>query len=140
MIGVYVHIPFCRTRCPYCDFLSQPTPGAVPTAFADALVHEIDAYDGPVDARTVFFGGGTPSLLTPESLTRILETLRRRFRLEQPEISLEANPDDVTATLADAWRDLGINRVSLGVQSFDDAVLRYLGRRHDAAIAHRACD
>ena len=140
MIGVYVHIPFCRTRCPYCDFLSQSTPDSVPSVFTDALVDEIAAYNGPVDAQSVFLGGGTPSLLTGDALARILKALRRRFRFEQPEISIEANPDDVTPVLADAWRDLGINRVSLGVQSFDDAVLRYLGRRHDAATAHRACD
>lgn len=91
-------------------------------------------------AGTVFFGGGTPSLLTPDALGWILETVSQRFRLDAPEVTLEANPDDVTPELADAWRDLGVNRVSLGVQSFDDAVLRYLGRRHDARGSHAACD
>lgn len=140
MFGIYIHIAFCRTICPYCDFVRERTPGHVPGAYVDALCREIEAFDGPDAAGSVFFGGGTPSLLKPESLRRILERLDRRFRLEDPEITLEANPDDVTRETAQSWRDAGVNRVSLGVQSFDDRVLRYLGRRHDAAGALRACE
>jgi len=140
MIGLYIHIPFCRTRCPYCDFASEAIPGAVPAAFVEALCREIGAFDGPDDAATVFIGGGTPSLLRVAELERILAAVTERFRLADPEITIEANPDDVGPALVDGWRALGINRVSLGVQSFDDAVLRYLGRRHDAADARRACD
>jgi len=139
MIGLYIHIPFCRTLCPYCDFARQAIPGAVPGVFIDALCREIGAFEGPDEAGTVFIGGGTPSLLRPGALERILTTVRRRFQLEEPEITIEANPDDVDAPLADAWCELGINRLSLGVQSFGDAVLRYLGRRHNAACARRAC-
>ena len=139
MIGVYIHVPFCRTLCPYCDFNRVRIDGAPPDAFVDALVREIDAFDARREAETVFLGGGTPSLLAPGQLDRILEAVRRRFDLKAPEITLEANPDDVTETLADAWRATGVNRVSLGVQSFDDAALRYLGRRHDAETARRAC-
>lgn len=95
---------------------------------------------GADGVRSVFFGGGTPSLLSPRALVRVLDVLRDRFHLtSDAEITLEANPDDVTADLADAWRDVGINRVSLGVQHFDDRVLRYLGRRHNADTARRAC-
>jgi oxygen-independent coproporphyrinogen-3 oxidase len=146
MIGVYVHIPFCHRRCLYCDFVSEATPGNVPNIYVDALCREIAAFDGPSEIRSIFLGGGTPSLLAPHSLERILDTLNKRFRFSNqppstnpPEITLEANPDDVTPDLADAWRRLGVNRVSLGVQSFDDDVLRYLGRRHDARGALDAC-
>lgn len=141
MIGIYIHVPFCRTLCPYCDFNRVRIDGAPPEAYIDALVTEIEAFDGRDTAETVFIGGGTPSLLTPEQLERILQAVRKRFRLpERPEITIEANPDDVTAALADAWRDAGVNRLSLGVQSFEDAVLEYLGRRHDAATARAACE
>lgn len=139
-IGVYIHVPYCRRRCPYCDFLSQATPGQAPRAYIDALCRELDAFEGPREACSVFLGGGTPSLLDPAGLERILEAVGRRFALRDAEISLEANPDDVTPELAEAWRACGVNRVSIGVQSFDDRVLRYLGRRHDAAAALRACD
>lgn len=140
MLGVYIHIPFCRTLCPYCDFVRQPLAGAVPRRFIDALCHEFESFDGPGEANTVYFGGGTPSLLAPDDLARILAAVRRRFTLVDPEVTIEANPDDCAPALADAWRDLGVNRVSLGVQGFDDRVLRYLGRRHDAAGARRACE
>ncbi len=141
-LGLYIHIPYCRTRCPYCDFVSCPIDGDVPQTFVDVLCREISGCEGPGAAQTIFFGGGTPSLLRPSALEQILAALHRRFRFAtaHPETTLEANPDDVTPALADAWRALGINRVSLGVQSFDDGVLRYLGRRHDADGARRACD
>ncbi|HNR34660.1 MAG TPA: radical SAM family heme chaperone HemW [Candidatus Hydrogenedentes bacterium] len=140
MIGIYVHIPFCRTRCPYCDFLRWTTPSAVPSAFVDALCREIAAFDGPKAACSIFCGGGTPSLLAIDDLRRILDAIGNRFVLEAPEITLEVNADDVNAERARAWRDAGINRLSIGVQSFDDAVLRYLGRRHDAVQARKACE
>jgi oxygen-independent coproporphyrinogen-3 oxidase len=139
MFGIYIHIPYCRRACAYCDFLRTPIPGNVPGRFVDALCREIGEFSGPDEAGSVFFGGGTPSLLAADDLSRILDAVRGRFRLIEPEISLEANPDDVTPELADGWLAAGINRVSLGVQSFDDRVLRYLGRRHDAAGAIAAC-
>jgi oxygen-independent coproporphyrinogen-3 oxidase len=140
VIGVYIHVPFCRTLCPYCDFYRVRVDGPVPDLFVDALLHEIETFEADRQADAVFVGGGTPSLLAPVQLERILDALRTRFVLWESEITLEANPDDVTEALADAWRALGVNRVSLGVQSFDDAALRYLGRRHDAAEARRACE
>lgn len=140
MFGVYIHIAYCRTICPYCDFVRERTSEHVPEVYVDALCREIEAFEGPDAAGSVFFGGGTPSLLKPESLFRILETVNRRFRLEDPEITIEANPDDVASDRAHCWRDVGVNRISLGVQSFDDRVLRYLGRRHDASGALRACE
>jgi len=141
MFGVYIHIPFCRTKCPYCDFVSVPVGGDPPDAFVDALCREIAAFDGPDRADTLFFGGGTPSLVPPADLERVLEAVRRRFRLApDAEITLEANPDDVTTERVSAWRGLGVNRLSLGVQSFDDRVLAWLGRRHDADGARRAVE
>ena len=141
MIGVYIHIPYCRTICPYCDFVKRPTKGAVPAEFIAALAREIGAYDGTRQADTIFFGGGTPSLITPESLESILSVVCRTFEVHpDTELTLEANPDDVTTDLLDAWIDLGVNRVSLGVQSFNDAALQYLGRRHNADGARKACD
>jgi len=140
MIGVYIHIPYCRTVCPYCDFVKRPTKGAVPTEFIRALCGEIAAHAGPARADSVFFGGGTPSLIAPRDLDTVLGAVRSRFTLSQnAEITLEANPDDITADLVRAWTDLGVNRVSLGVQSFNGEALRYLGRRHDADAARRAC-
>ncbi len=137
--GVYVHIPFCRTICPYCDFVKEPVKGAVPEQYADALCSEIENFEGPNKATSIFLGGGTPSLIAIKTLEQILNSLHNRFALTGTEITIEANPDDVTTVLVQAWHDLGINRVSLGVQSFDDTALRYLGRRHDAGAAIGAC-
>jgi oxygen-independent coproporphyrinogen-3 oxidase len=143
MLGLYVHIPYCRTICPYCDFVRRPLKGAVPQRFIDAVLHEIDSFDENYRADTVFFGGGTPSLVAPRQIDLVLRALESRFGFDRTgatEITLEANPDDVTPELASTWLDAGINRVSLGVQSFCDATLAYLGRRHDATGARRACE
>ena len=138
-LGIYIHVPYCRTVCPYCDFVKKRTSGDAPQAYVDALGAEIARYDGPNIAQSIFFGGGTPSLLSAEGLSQVLDALRRCFTLDRPEVTLEANPDDVTEAKAAAWKQAGINRVSLGVQSFDDTCLRYLGRRHDAEGARNAC-
>ena len=139
-LAIYVHVPYCRTLCPYCDFVKERLPhGEVPTPFIDALCQEIAAFDGPRTAASVFFGGGTPSLFGGDGLRRVLDTLAARFALADAEITLEANPDDVTRERTETWRAAGVNRVSLGVQSFDAACLRYLGRRHDATQAETAC-
>ena len=152
-IGLYIHIPFCRTLCSYCDFVRNQVTTDIPESFFEAISEEISACEYPAEVRSIYVGGGTPSLVSIEGLGRILDAVRRRFpvRLRVAgfytgrddagvEITIEANPDDVTPDLARAWRSLGINRVSLGVQSFADPVLRYLGRRHDARRARRACE
>lgn len=138
-IGVYIHVPYCRVVCPYCDFVKKAAKGDAPEAFAAAVHREIEAFEGPRDAISIFFGGGTPSLLARETIGRILQVVHRKFRLVEAEISMEVNPDDVTVERARAWRALGFNRVIIGVQSFNDECLRYLGRVHDAAAARRAC-
>lgn len=138
VFGIYLHIPFCRKRCAYCDYVSNAIDGPVPEAFITALRQEIRACAYAPEACSIFFGGGTPSMLSGAALESLLDVLHARFALSTPEITLEANPDDVTCAKAKQWRALGVNRVSLGVQSFDDDALRFLGRRHDAAGARRA--
>jgi oxygen-independent coproporphyrinogen III oxidase len=140
MLGIYLHIPYCKTLCPYCDFVKERSRTTVPEEFVAALCQEIEAFEGPREAVSVFFGGGTPSLLTEEGLEAILASLHQRFGLDGAEITLEANPDDLSPERVKTWRGLGVNRVSLGVQSFEEKVLRYLGRRHDADAARRACE
>lgn len=138
-IGLYVHVPYCRVVCPYCDYVKKRTSAGAPKAYIDALCSEIEAYEGPSAAGSVFFGGGTPSLLGTGDLERIFGALHQRFTLVDAEVSLEANPDDVDDEKAAAWAQLGVNRLSLGVQSFNDEALRYLGRIHDSAQARNAC-
>ncbi len=138
-IGVYIHVPYCRLACPYCDFVKKGIDGGAPPAFAKAMCQEIRAFEGPDEIGSIFFGGGTPSLLDADALGAIFSALRERFSTDDAEVSLEANPDDIRDDVLKSWLDLGINRLSLGVQSFDDDVLRYLGRCHDADCARSAC-
>lgn len=144
---LYVHAPFCRAKCRYCAFYSLaagpsgPQPHSL-SRYLDALEAEMDRQAeryGRVAASSLFFGGGTPSLLGGEALARIVAGLRRRFDLDPgAEITLEANPDSASPELLRAARELGVNRLSLGVQSLNDAALTSLGRTHDAAQARLA--
>jgi oxygen-independent coproporphyrinogen-3 oxidase len=136
-LGVYVHIPFCVAKCGYCDFVSRPlAPGALEPYLA-ALAREIAAApEAGRRAGTVYVGGGTPSLLAPEQLGSVLAAVRSRFFVDpDAEITIEANPGTLSLAAAEGYRALGVNRVSLGVQSLDDALLARLGRRHRAAEA-----
>lgn len=139
--GLYVHVPFCRTKCRYCDFYSETDLDAVSPWFSAALA-EADLYREICGAfDTLYLGGGTPSLLPARLVESLLRGLRWRFSFGPgTEITLEANPDDVTAEKLRAWRAAGVNRLSLGVQSFDDKELRFLGRRHGARCAMEALD
>jgi len=141
-VGAYVHIPFCRRVCPYCDFAVIEGRDDLRAPYLQALAAEIAAdepFDRPLDA--VFVGGGTPTSVEPEALGRVVAALAARFGVAAgAEMSIEANPEDLTAEMARRLADAGFNRVSLGVQSFDPAVLATLGRRHtpeeaDAALA-----
>jgi oxygen-independent coproporphyrinogen-3 oxidase len=134
---VYVHVPFCARRCSYCDFSIAVRRVVPAAAFADAVGREIDlrfpATGEPWRAETLYFGGGTPSRLGADGVARLMDTVRARVTLEPgAEVTLEANPEDVTPDAARAWRDGGITRVSLGAQSFDDRVLAWMHRVHDA--------
>jgi len=130
--GVYLHIPFCVAKCHYCDFVSQPLAAGALEPYLAALEREIAAApDAGRRAGTVFLGGGTPSLLSGEQLSRLLEAVRSAFAVEPgAEISIEANPGTLTASKAADFHALGVNRISLGVQSLDDTLLARIGRRH----------
>lgn len=134
-IGLYVHVPFCRTRCRYCDFYKVGENTERQAQFLDALHREIAGtveYHGR-RADTVFFGGGTPSLLAPAELAAVLDHLRSVFDLAADvEITAECNPSDLTPERLEGLRAAGLNRLSIGVQSFCDRELVLLGRRHDA--------
>ena len=135
-LGIYVHIPFCIQKCLYCDFLSAPSDETTRESYVNALLAEIDAqaplYKG-FQVHTVFFGGGTPSLLMPEQTAAILERLYQRFSFlpeKEIEITLEANPGTLTEEKLRAWRKAGVNRLSIGLQSAHDEELKSLGRIH----------
>jgi putative oxygen-independent coproporphyrinogen III oxidase len=132
--GLYVHLPFCRTKCPYCDFYSV-TDATLISAYLAALDAEARLCRGRfLLFDSLFLGGGTPSLLDAAQLGALVADLRRHFVFApDTEFTLEANPDDITAGKLALWRDLGVNRLSLGGQSFDEAELRFLQRRHTAA-------
>ncbi len=145
-LGVYLHIPFCRQRCSYCSFNTGPYRPAAMDRFLSALLREIDlvgdeAWAGDVTVGTVFFGGGTPSLLEPIELEAILDRLRKRFALDPvAEVTVECNPESLTRPKAEGYRLAGVTRLSLGVQSLDDDLLVCLGRLHSSGEARRAFD
>ena len=133
--GLYVHVPFCSSRCSYCDFATGLYKRELAEAYVCALVSEIRSsrYQGQ-PADTIYFGGGTPSLLTPQQLDRILATLHDHFAIDHAaEITLEINPGSVDQEKLRAFRSLGVNRASFGAQTFDDAELAKLGRSHSSA-------
>jgi oxygen-independent coproporphyrinogen III oxidase len=136
--GIYIHIPFCRSRCSYCDFATGAYDGALVARYVSAVVAEIDAFREThvpgAEIETIYLGGGTPSLLTPAQAAQLLEAVQRNFSVvEAAEVTMEMNPGSITrATLTDFGR-LGINRASFGAQTFDDRELRRLGRQHTAA-------
>jgi oxygen-independent coproporphyrinogen-3 oxidase len=168
--GIYIHIPFCRSRCSYCDFATGAYEGQLAERYVSALTKEIAAFAtrevaafahapaataattahlSPVarppaflpDVDTIYFGGGTPSLLTPAQVERILRAVRERFRVAPgSEVTLEMNPGTVTPETVAGFRAAGINRASFGLQTFDDEQLRRLGRTHTAADARRTLD
>ncbi len=163
--GLYVHVPFCQSKCPYCDFYSITSPELI-SAYLSALEKEAQIYRTKIESTggtgvspgraqakacgypntippfdTLYLGGGTPSLLDGPQLSALVQNLRRHFHFApDTEFTLEANPDDITAEKLRLWRDLGLNRLSLGVQSFDEAELVFLQRRHTARQTRRAIE
>lgn len=139
--GLYVHVPFCRTKCAYCGFVSQTDLSMVPL-YLDALRIEglrFQEFPGPFDS--LFLGGGTPTVLSPAHFESLLRLLRTRFRFESStEVTVEANPDDITADTPARFKDLGVTRVSLGIQALEDDALAFLGRRHSVRQAEAALD
>ncbi len=143
-LGLYIHLPWCVRKCPYCDFNSHANEQPPESAYIDALIGDLDeslpsVWGRPV--QTIFFGGGTPSLFSPEAIERILAAVRARLRLSPTaEITLEANPGTVEQDRFKGFREAGINRLSLGIQSFSNTMLGRLGRIHDAREALRAIE
>ncbi|MDR2533274.1 MAG: radical SAM family heme chaperone HemW [Tannerellaceae bacterium] len=141
MAGIYIHVPFCACKCLYCDFFSTPAL-RLKEAWLQAAIGEMELrrdYLGGESVATIYFGGGTPSLLAASDLERIFNAIGRLFTVDaNAEVTLEANPDDMTPPYVASLRSLPVNRVSMGVQSFSDADLRFLGRRHDSRRARQA--
>ena len=145
-LGVYVHLPWCIRKCPYCDFNSHEAPaeGFDERAYLDALEADLDAslplvWGRPV--QTIFLGGGTPSLFSPDGIDRLLASLRSRLRVApDAEVTMEANPGTFERERFAGFRSAGVNRLSLGVQSFDDERLAAIGRVHDARQARQAAE
>ncbi|OAN49102.1 coproporphyrinogen III oxidase [Paramagnetospirillum marisnigri] len=142
--GIYIHWPFCLSKCPYCDFNSHAGQTVDHGRWRAALLAELDhfaAESRDLVPTSVFFGGGTPSLMAPETVAALIEAIRRHWPAALDlEISLEANPTSVEAGRFRAFAQAGINRLSLGLQALDDESLRFLGRRHSAAEAVAALD
>ena len=144
-LSLYIHIPWCVRKCPYCDFNSHEARGDVPeAAYVDALIRDLEMSLPQIWGRkvySVFIGGGTPSLFSAQAMERILSAVRMLLPLDvNAEITLEANPGTVEADKFKGFRDAGVNRLSLGIQSFNESHLKALGRIHDAGEARRAVD
>ncbi|MSQ13661.1 MAG: radical SAM family heme chaperone HemW [Dehalococcoidia bacterium] len=141
-IALYLHIPFCQTKCSYCDFNTYAGINDLIPGFVRALCGEIAQWGrllGGPEVETVFFGGGTPSLLSPEQLALVMDTIRGSFRLSPgAEVTTEANPEDVTRERMAGFLACGVNRVSMGVQTLDRGLLKVLGRRHTVERAGEA--
>ncbi len=144
-LGIYVHIPFCRQKCSYCDFYSVNWNDESENKYVEAVLNEIKGYkerlNGQYVADSVFFGGGTPTIIKPESLYKIMEALRDLIEVNKnSEISMEANPNTLTFEKLREYREIGINRLSIGVQSLNDDILKKIGRVHDSRQAIESID
>ncbi len=139
-IGIYIHIPFCRKKCPYCDFYSVTVDENLMDRYTQAVLCELSRYQGKVKASSVYFGGGTPYLMGSERLGKILGAVKELGLADDCEVTVEANPCDVTYDELAKLVKLGFNRISFGVQSLCDSELILLGRRHDAKGAISAIE
>ncbi len=139
--GLYIHIPFCLSKCHYCDFYSSTSLSAI-SHFLDALSKEMKMYRDRFNTfETVYIGGGTPSLLNPQQMDKILTGIEESFGLTSgPEITIETNPADFNRSFLESIRHTGFNRINIGVQSFDEKVLKFLGRRHSVKQALSAVE
>lgn len=141
-IGIYIHVPFCDGKCPYCDFYSMRGTESFMEEYTNRIIGKIESCPDKIcrSADTLYFGGGTPNLLGAARLNRILAAARKRFGLEHAEITAEVNPSADPGTFFQDLRAGGFNRISVGLQSADDGELRLLGRRHTAAQAARTVE
>src|SRR5437764_670567 len=138
--SLYVHVPFCAHKCEYCAFYSEASNGAVIERYVSALIRELELVAAQLKPQTVFFGGGTPSLLNLKQWQAILEAMQRLDLLGAGEWTIESNPATVSLDKAALWREFGVNRVSMGVQSFDEQLLDRLGRIHSRDMVFRSYD
>jgi oxygen-independent coproporphyrinogen III oxidase len=133
---LYVHVPFCARRCAYCDFSIAVRRNTPVAQYVASLERELEKRAATGRLKTLYLGGGTPSRLGAPGVSQVISLVRDRFDLERDaEITIEANPDDVTIEDAHAWKSAGVNRISLGIQSFDDSVLKWMHRVHDSVVA-----
>ena len=133
---IYIHVPFCRRKCNYCAFNSKVGGTAERAAYVNALIREIENHGDNSEVETIYFGGGTPTTLTLAELEKIICAIRKNFNVaKNAEITVEANPGTVDADFLRGLKDSGFNRLSLGIQSFDDDLLKILGRIHDSRTA-----
>ncbi|MEP2298310.1 radical SAM family heme chaperone HemW [Algoriphagus sp.] len=142
MAGIYIHIPFCRQACHYCDFHFSTTLDRM-DQMADMICRELlmrADYLSSQPIETIYFGGGTPSLFPPRLLEKILDQIAKSYQSDWTEVTLEANPDDLSVDYLNSWKSLGIDRPSLGIQSFDEQVLKFYNRAHTAAESKSAID
>lgn len=131
-LGVYIHVPFCKSKCPYCDFYSVTFSEDLIEKYIKTVCDELFRYSLQTDKTvdTIYFGGGTPSLLSTRHISKILENIQKNFKISNPEITMEINPADCDIQYFSEIKNMGVNRISLGVQSFEDSQLKILGRRH----------
>jgi putative oxygen-independent coproporphyrinogen III oxidase len=144
-LSIYVHLPWCVRKCPYCDFNSHVAPPDLPQArYIDWLLHDLDhdlQWVADRQVHSIFFGGGTPSLFAPEQISRLLQGLRTRIpHASDVEVTMEANPGTIEHGRFAGYREAGVTRISLGVQTFNDKQLQRLGRIHSSAQVHTAVD
>ncbi len=140
---IYIHIPFCHSKCCYCDFSSTPNSASSMDTYVDALLKELDlrAEELTGKPKTIYIGGGTPSILSRNTLSHLFNGLRNRLDYDSlEEFTIEVNPEDVTDDLLSFYADNGVGRVSMGIQSFDDGILKTINRRHSSADALNAIE
>ncbi|MGY8926995.1 MAG: radical SAM family heme chaperone HemW, partial [Flavobacteriales bacterium] len=141
MAGIYIHIPFCKQKCTYCDFHFSTTFSDYRSEMIEAILKEIDlrkVYLLNQQIQTIYFGGGTPSLLTENEIVKILTKIRNEFIvLADVEVTLEANPDDITEEKLAIWKHAGVNRLSIGLQSFKESDLKWMNRAHTVEEANQ---
>ena len=138
--SLYVHVPFCAQKCAYCAFYSEASSGELINRYVAALVRELEIVAGDLKPKTIFFGGGTPSLLNLRQWETILRTMEKLNLLGAEEFTVECNPATVSADKAKLFRDFGINRISMGVQSLDEKLLDRLGRIHSREMVFKSFD
>src|ERR1700759_3279417 len=138
--SLYIHVPFCAQKCAYCAFFSEASSGELIARYTDALVKEMELVAADLKPRTVFFGGGTPSILNLKQWEKILRTMERLGLLGAKEFTVECNPATVSFDKAKLFRSFGVNRISMGVQSLDEALLDRLGRIHSREMVFKSFD